>query len=127
MRYMEVKCPLAKIIFDELLLLEAYIILRDTERSDCADLFFTTVRIILPLFCTTNTYKKIHICVELLIWKKAAWEINKLFEECTFARETERGRHTYVDLAQEKVNKLFRAIIGGPLFASITKEKFTAI
>jgi hypothetical protein len=127
MRERAVKYPPAKMAFDELLLLEAYFLLRDAERSDCADLFFTAVRIILPLFCTTNAYKYIRICVELLIWKKAAspWEI-KLFEEFAFTRETEGGKRIYVDLAQEKVNKSFRSIVGTRTFAGITKKMFTA-
>ena len=127
MRERAVKYPPAKMAFDELLLLEAYFLLRDAERSDCADLFFTAVRIMLPLFCTTNAYKYVRICVELLIWKVAAspWEV-KLFEEFAFTRESEGGKRMYVDLAQEKVNKSFRAIVGTRTFAGITKKMFTA-
>lgn len=103
----------AKVEMDDLILHEIYFMIRDSLRANESELFFTAVRLSLPLFAVTNAYRYLRIAFELLLWRSTASEEElHLFEAFAFTRETEHGNYQAVDLCQEKINLKFRQKLG---------------
>jgi len=98
---------------NDIILHEIYFMFRDAVRANDSELFFSAVRLSLPLTAVTNAYHYIRIGFELLLWRaKASDEEVYLFEMLAFTRETETGKYQAVDLCQEKVNAHFRQKVG---------------
>lgn len=98
---------------DDLTLHEIYFMIRDSVKVNDSELFFSAVRLSLPMLFVTNAFHYVRIGYELLLWRATASEEEVyLFEELAFTRQTEFGEFMAVDLCQEKVNKLFRDKLG---------------
>ncbi len=90
-----------------------YFMMRDAERCNSCELFFTAIRLALPLFAVTNATKYVRICVELLLWRAIASTAEiVLFRETAFTRETPGQKHIFIDRAQEKINGVVRSEVG---------------
>jgi hypothetical protein len=105
--------PLAMLMLMECRYHEIYLIFRDAERCNASEMFFSGLRLALPLFAATNAQIYVKICTELLIWRETASPAEiAIFEEFAFTRRTVDDKCQYVDLAQEKINGFFRDVIG---------------
>jgi hypothetical protein len=107
------KKPIANAILCDLHLLEIYFLLRDSEKSGCLDWFIAALRLMQPLFATTNAWKYVEICSDLLVWWETASEAEKvLVENFIFTRPTPDGKRLFIDRRQEIFNLLFRDELG---------------
>ena len=99
----------AQLELNDIALHEIYFMIRDAVKANESELFFSAVRLSLPLFATTNAWKYVRIAFEVLLWRATASEEELyLFETLAFTRLTEFGEFQAVDMCQEKVNKMFR-------------------
>ena len=99
----------AQVELTDIALHEIYFMIRDAVRANESELFFSAVRLSLPLFAKTNAFHYLRIGFDLLLWREtASQEELYLFEVLAFTRSTEYGEFQAVDLCQEKVNKKFR-------------------
>jgi hypothetical protein len=62
------KKPIANAILCNLCLLKRSFLLHVSEKAGCLDWFIAVLRLMQPLFATTNAWKYIEICSDLLVW-----------------------------------------------------------
>ena len=74
----------------------------------------------LPLFATTNAYKYVDICTEMLVWYKTASVAEiVLAENFVFTRPTPDGKRIFTDRRQEIFNFLFRGEVGRTVYPGL--------
>ena len=123
------------LFLQDIRLSEVYVMMRDSERCNSTELFFSAVRLALPVFCVTNASHYVRICVELLLWRATASPAEVLlFAEAGFTRLTKNGKRRFTDKVQEMVNQIFRGVVGDcvrpglvhkMMSTALSVEKFT--
>jgi len=73
-------------------------------------MFFSGIRLGLPLFCASHATEYVRICNEMPIWRATASEAElRLYAEFCFTLISVDGKYLYKDKGQEKVNGVIRS------------------
>jgi hypothetical protein len=105
--------PIAMLMLMEYRFTEVYYIIRDAEKSDSIDLYFTAIRLLMPLFAVTNAYNYVRLCSEVLyFWDTASDAEKVLYEHFVYTGKSADGHPMALDLIQEKINLLYRNDLG---------------
>jgi hypothetical protein len=105
--------PLALAFLSLVLHYELVLLVRSSERRNDLDMFFTTVRLSLPLFCDTHATCYVRICCDMLRnWKVWSDLERRLIRDRCFTVESESGQRIGVDYSHEKYVNLIREKTG---------------
>ena len=91
-------------------------LMRNAEKlgpRGCIHTFFTTIRLIMPLFAVTHKKDYMYLCQDLLKWYHCASDAQRLiYEKCVFTQLTALGKPIFHDNAVENIVRDFRNALG---------------
>jgi len=98
-----VDSPMALKLIDSKKFWTIALLVQKAERASDLDLFFSAIRLSLPVFCAAHATEYVHISCDLLQWWAMASELEKgLVRKYGFTLRTGRGVNVGVDFAFEK-------------------------